>query len=246
MVEETVYDETIECHHSYSKRCHTTYITDYEPVQEEKCDENFVKSCYIEYKVVVFNESVDVCHTPMVKNCDKLGPIECSTEYETECSTVQNVHQVEEDVPDCRTENMEKCQDITRGYTTSRECETWPVVRCTLERRIVNKYSPETKCQKIPRELCGPASCSLEPGAEQCRKENKQIIQEVPEETCQLEPQRNCKYVTKLVPKLSPKQECLDVPKEVCNRVNGNPRKIRKPIVKKWCYVPSIESGLQK
>ena len=37
----------------------------------------------------------------------------------------------------------------------------------------------------------------------------------MPEETCNLEPRRYCKYVTKLVPKLSPKEECIDVPKEV-------------------------------
>ena len=33
MVDETVYDDGIECHHSYDKRCHTTYTTDYEPQQ---------------------------------------------------------------------------------------------------------------------------------------------------------------------------------------------------------------------
>ncbi len=33
MVEETEYDEGVECHHSYEKRCHTTYTTDYDPQQ---------------------------------------------------------------------------------------------------------------------------------------------------------------------------------------------------------------------
>ena len=50
--------------------------------------------------------------------------------------------------------------------------------------------------------------------------------------------------MTKLVPKLSPKEECVDVPKEVCTRSRTNPRKVKKPVVKKWCYVPSEESGL--
>ncbi len=36
----------------------------------------------------------------------------------------------------------------------------------------------------------------------------------------------------------------MDVPKEVCVRVRNNPRTIKKPIVKKWCYVPTDESGL--
>ena len=52
MVEETEYDEEIVCQHSYSERCHTTYTTDFEPQQEEECEENFKKSCFIEYKKV--------------------------------------------------------------------------------------------------------------------------------------------------------------------------------------------------
>merc|ERR1712212_1032555 len=34
---------------SYGKRCHTTYVTQYESQQEEDCEENFRKSCFIEY-----------------------------------------------------------------------------------------------------------------------------------------------------------------------------------------------------
>merc|ERR1712168_564768 len=36
MVEETEYDDVIECKHSYSQKCHTTYTTDFEPQQEEE------------------------------------------------------------------------------------------------------------------------------------------------------------------------------------------------------------------
>ncbi len=73
MVEETQYDEEIECHHSYDQRCHTTYTTDYEPQQEEECDDNFVKNCYIEYKTVAFQEPVDICSENLIRNCDKPG-----------------------------------------------------------------------------------------------------------------------------------------------------------------------------
>merc|ERR1712168_603123 len=45
MVEETEYDDVIECKHSYSEKCHTTYTTDFEPQQEEECEENFRKNC---------------------------------------------------------------------------------------------------------------------------------------------------------------------------------------------------------
>ena len=51
-------------------------------------------------------------------------------------------------------------------------------------------------------------------------------------------------HVTKLVPKLSPVEECSDVPKEICTKGKANPRTVLKPITKKWCYNPSEESGL--
>ena len=69
-------------------------------------------------------------------------------------------------------------------------------------------------------------------------------IFQVPEETCNLEPQKSCKHVTKLVPLLKPREECVDIPKEVCSRARTNPRKVQKPVVKKWCYVPTEQSGL--
>ncbi len=47
MVEETEYDEVVQCDHSYDRRCHTTYVTNYESQQEEECEENFRKNCFI-------------------------------------------------------------------------------------------------------------------------------------------------------------------------------------------------------
>ena len=81
MVEETEYDDHIECHHSYSERCHTTYTTDFEPQQEEECNENFRKSCFIEYKKIAIEEPVRQCHTPLI--CEGVGPEECKTVYES-------------------------------------------------------------------------------------------------------------------------------------------------------------------
>jgi len=83
IVEETEYEEHIECHHSYSERCHTTYTTDFEATQEEECDENFKKSCFIEYKKVAFQEPIKFCHTPLI--CEGEGPEECKTVYESVC-----------------------------------------------------------------------------------------------------------------------------------------------------------------
>merc|ERR1712180_368849 len=198
MVEETEYDDVIQCDHSYDRRCHTTYTTNYESQQEEDCEENFKKSCFIEYEKIAFNETAEVCRTPLVKDCDVQGPEICRTEYESECWTKQEVHDVEDDVVTCATEVEEKCEDETSGYT------------------------PITGCTKEPRELCAPAGCGFKEGAEECFEKTQTVVQDAPKEQCTLEPQRTCKHVTKLVPKLEPTEECVDVPKEVCTRSRTN------------------------
>merc|ERR1712058_151091 len=103
MVEETEYDDVIQCDHSYDKQCHTTYVTNYESQQEEECEENFKKSCFIEYEKVALKETVNVCRKPLVKDCEVEGPDICRTEYESECWTKQE-HDVEDDVVECKTE----------------------------------------------------------------------------------------------------------------------------------------------
>ena len=40
---------------------------------------------------------------------------------------------------------------------------------------------------------------------------------------------------------MKPAEECVDIPKEICVRAKVNPRKIKRPIVKKWCYTPKVE-----
>merc|ERR1712020_451794 len=228
MVEEAEYDDVVQCDHSYDRRCHTTYVTQYESQQEEECEENFRKNCFIEYEQIAFNETAEICRT----------------EYESECWTKQEVHDVEDDVVECTTEVEEKCEDETSGYTTNTKCSKWPKEVCSVSKKNVKKYTPITGCTKEPRELCAPAGCGFKQGAEECYDKTQTVVQDAPKEQCSLEPQRTCKHVTKLVPKLEPTEECVDVPKEVCTRSRTNPRKVKKPVVKKWCYIPSEESGL--
>eukprot|EP00096_Caligus_rogercresseyi_P009919 TRINITY_DN346_c0_g1_i7.p1 TRINITY_DN346_c0_g1~~TRINITY_DN346_c0_g1_i7.p1 ORF type:complete len:382 (-),score=97.95 TRINITY_DN346_c0_g1_i7:466-1611(-) len=243
MVEEVQFDDAIECHHSYDKRCHTTYTTDYVPTQKKECDENFKKDCYIEYKVRAFNESVQVCQEKITRNCDEPGPTVCETMYEAECETRYHEHAVEEDVPECQTMQVEKCKDVTQGYTTKQECEKWPKQVCKLSKKTVKRYTPDTKCHKVPREICGPGPCPIVTGPDECHEEIQTIVQEIPDETCTLNPQKVCKFVTVLVPSLKPRENCVDVPKEICSRTKRNPRKVKKPVVKRWCYTPKPEGG---
>merc|ERR1719348_1351474 len=137
MVEEIEYDDVVQCDHSYDKRCHTTYVTNYESQQEEECEENFRKSCFIDYEKVAFNETVTVCRTPLVKDCEQTGPEICRTEYESECWTKNEEHEVEDDVVTCET-----VEDETSGYTTKVTCTKWPREVCSVEKKTVTKLTP--------------------------------------------------------------------------------------------------------
>ena len=244
MVQEIEYDEVVQCDHSYDKRCHTTYVTNYESQQEEECEENFRKNCFIDYEQFAFNETVEICRTHLKKNCYEKGPEICRTEYESECWTTHEVHNVTDDVVSCETVTEKICEPVTSGYTTEIKCSEWPREVCTITPTFVPKYTPVTGCDKIPVTICAPAGCKVEPGEPHCYNKTQTVVQDKPKEECSLEPQRTCKHVTKLVPKLEPTEECVDVPKEVCSRSRTNPRPVKKPVIKKWCYTPTEESGL--
>jgi hypothetical protein len=235
-VEEIIEDEEIKCHHTYEKKCQTTYTTDFEAVQEEECDETYQKDCFIEYKKKTQEEIVQQCHTPLVKDCYQPGPVECRTEYESMCETRYHEHEVIDDIPDCQTVKEYKCELVAKGYNTEEECKSWPVEKCNVRSELVKKITPETSCHKVPKKLCGPAGCALVQGPQECIDKKEIVVVEVPEETCNLKPKKQCKSVTRLVPNLKPVEECTDVPKEVCSRNKLPPRVIKKPVTKKWCY----------
>merc|ERR1711910_107571 len=96
MVEETEYDDVIECKHSYTQKCHTAYTTDFEPQQEEECEENFIKNCFIDYRKIASEETIEFCHTPLI--CAGEGPEECRTVGEARCRSFWLADDVEDDV----------------------------------------------------------------------------------------------------------------------------------------------------
>ena len=177
MQEETEYDEVVTCKHSYSEKCHNTYVTDFEPQQEEDCEETFTKSCFIEYKKVASTEPVKFCHTPLI--CSGPGEEVCRTEYTSVCTTTFHVHEVTDDVVECKTEYEVKCKPITQGYTTTEECTKWPYEVCTVTPTPVQKPTPHTECKPEATEVCGPIGCRLEPGPEECFDKQETVVQEV-------------------------------------------------------------------
>ena len=72
-------------------------------------------------------------------------------------------------------------------------------------------------------------------GPEECHDKTVDTLVDVPEEQCDLNPQKTCRLITKLVPSLRPKQECTTVPKEVCVLKFTQPELRAKPLRTEWC-----------
>ena len=86
-VETLSKDPILECTHKDEEQCHYTYITKFNPAQEELCEENFEKSCQITFRAEATSETVRKCYRPQRKVCNGQGPEQCRTEYESSCTT---------------------------------------------------------------------------------------------------------------------------------------------------------------
>ena len=188
-------DPILECTHKNVEKCHYTYVTQFEPSQEEVCEENFEKSCQITFKQQAVDETVKKCYKPLEKVCNGQGPEECRTVYESSCTT--------------------------------KYVEKQP-----------GKFVGDTKCEKLPIEICG-AGCVTEEGPEECHDKTVTSLIDIPEEVCDLNPQKTCRFQTKLVPKLKPAHECTVIPKETCNLKFSPPQQVDKPLKTKWCLDPT-------
>jgi len=188
-------DPILECTHKNTEQCHYTYVTKFQPSQEEVCDETFEKTCQITFKQQAFDETVNKCYKPVVKECNGQGEEVCKTIYESACTT--------------------------------KYVEKQP-----------GKFVGDTSCEKLPVEICG-AGCVISEGEEECHEKVITSLVDVPEEHCDLNPQKICKYVTKLVPRLSPEHECTIVPKETCHLKFTTPVAVDKPLKTKWCLDPT-------
>ena len=86
-VETLSKDPILECTHKNVEKCHYTYVTVFNPQQEEQCEENFEKSCQITFRAEASSETVRKCLTPKRKICNGQGPQQCRNEWESSCST---------------------------------------------------------------------------------------------------------------------------------------------------------------
>ena len=188
-----------------------------EPILE--CTHKNTEQCHYTY-VTQFKPSVEeICEETFEKQCQITFKKQAFNE------TVEHCYRPIEKV--CNGQGPEQCSTVYESSCTTKYVEKQP-----------GKFVGDTGCEKLPVEICG-AGCLFEEGVEECHEKVLTSIVDVPEEVCDLNPQKICKFVTKLVPKLSPVHECTIVPKETCHIKFTQPKQVEKPLQTRWCLDPT-------
>lgn len=226
------FNETVRiCHNPLVRTC----SDDIEG--PEICNTHYETACETTYKSYEVEQDEPVCRMEIMKKCNDVTIQLPEDAVNGRLGRQEDTDSATEAPEDDGTTQPQP--NPTNTITVDQKCEEWPVQKCTLEKRLVKKVHPETACNKIPKEVCAPNNCALTPGEEVCRDESRTQMQQIPEEDCDIQPEEQCHMEATLVPRLVPKPNCVKVPKEVCVNSKINPRVVKKPVIKEWCYRPS-------
>ena len=181
------------------------------------------------------HKNVEKCHYTYVTQFEAAQEEVCEENFEKTCQitfkqqafneTVKKCYKPLEKV--CNGQGPEECRTVYESSCSTKYIEKQP-----------GKFVGDTRCEKLPVEICG-AGCVTEEGPEECHDKTVVSLLDVPEEVCDLNPQKTCRFQTKLVPKLKPEHECTIIPQETCNLKFSNPEQVEKPLKTKWCLDPS-------
>merc|ERR1711981_1509999 len=177
------------------------------------------------------HKNVEKCHYTYVTQFTPAQEEVCEENFEKLCQITFKQQAVEETVKKCykpliktcNGEGEDVCKTVYESACTTRYVEKQP-----------GKFVGDTACEKLPIEICG-AGCVTEEGEEECHDKTITTLVDVPEEVCDLNPQKVCKFQTKLVPSLKPAHECTIIPKETCSLKFTPPREVEKPLLTRWC-----------
>jgi len=177
------------------------------------------------------HKNVEKCHYTYITYFKPAQEESCEENFEKSCQITFKQEAVKETIRKC----YRPVEKVCNGQG-ARECRT--VYESSCSTRYIDqgdgKFVGDTKCEKKPVEICGQG-CVSEEGPEECHDKQVDTLVDVPEETCDLNPQKTCRLVTKLVPSLRPKQECTTVPQETCSLKFTQPQRKEKPLRTEWC-----------
>ena len=188
-----------------------------EPILE--CTHKNTEQCHYTYVTQFKPSQEEVCEENFEKQCSITFKQQAYNE------TVNKCYRPVEKV--CNGQGEEVCQTVYESSCTTKYVEKQP-----------GKFVGDTGCEKLPVEICG-AGCTFEEGEEECHEKVLTSLVDVPEEVCDLNPQKTCRFVTKLVPSLSPQHQCTIVPKETCVLKFSTPKQVPKPLQTRWCLDPT-------
>ena len=199
-------------------------------IEKEECVTSLEKDPVLECT----HKNVEQCHYTYVTQFTPSQEEVCEENFEKICSITFKQQAYNETVEKCYTPVEKVC-----GGDGPEECRTVFESACTTKYREKSpgKFVADTRCEKLPTKLCG-AGCSYQEGPQECHDKVLTSLVDVPQEVCDLNPQKTCRFTTKLVPKLKPEHECTIVPKETCVLKFTTPREVRKPLLTKWCLDP--------
>ena len=177
------------------------------------------------------HKNVEKCHYTYVTQFEAAQEEVCEENFEKSCQITFKQQATEEQVQKCykplvkvcNGQGPEECRTVYESSCSTRYIEKQP-----------GKFVGDTSCEKLPIEICG-AGCTTQPGTEECHDKTVVSLLDVPEEVCDLNPQKTCRLQTKLVPSLKPEHECTVIPQEICNLKFSQPTLKKKPLLTKWC-----------
>ena len=194
-----------------------------EPILE--CTHKNVEQCHYTYITQFTPTQEEVCEENFEKQCQITFKQQAFNETVKKC--YKPITKV------CNGQGPEECRTVYESSCATKYIEKQP-----------GKFVGDTSCEKLPVEICG-AGCTYEEGAEECHDKTIASLVEVPEEVCDLNPQKTCRFTTKLVPKLMPEHQCTIVPKETCNLKFSQPKQVPKPLLTRWCLDPTAPTSGQ-
>merc|ERR1712172_295221 len=181
------------------------------------------------------HKNVEKCHYTYVTQFTPAQEEACEENYEKTCQITFKQQAVEEQVKKCYKPLVKSCNGQGEDI-----CQTVYESACTTKyvEKQPGKFVGDTSCEKLPVEICG-AGCVTTEGDEECHDKTITSLIDVPEEVCDLNPNKICKFETKLVPSLKPAHECTIIPREVCHLKFSSPQEVEKPLKTKWCLDPT-------
>jgi hypothetical protein len=184
-----------------------------DPILE--CTHKNVEKCHYTYITYFKPSQEEACEENFEKSCQITFKQQASSENVRKCYRPQKKV--------CNGQGPEECKTVYESSCQTKYVEKSP-----------GKFVGDTKCEKLPIEICG-AGCVFEEGPEECHDKRVDTLVDVPEEICDLNPQKTCRLVTKLVPSLKPKHECTTLPQETCSLKFTQPRRQEQPLRTEWC-----------